>query len=323
MLTLRPFHADDAPALDAILAAIWPDDLHSREVFQDYGPAAIKPGQSLHLTLIAALDRQIIGFGSIYESKLHPRPYYLHVQVQPAFQGQGIGARLYGQLIEILRGRTPKPLQVSTMTTQERAVRFLLDRGYVEYVRTYLPLLDVRAIDLSAYADVEADVQAEGYIIRSMAELASDPDRDSRLTDLHIAIYQDTHRHNPPAKKPQGNEREAFLGDAIPEALFVALKGGDYVAVSSVRAGLLPGQLETAWAGATGPAYEDCPLLLLAMRLREIQYARAAGYTHLRGEFDSVDACLLTAMDELPWQETPDWVTYVRPGPGGILPNHL
>jgi len=81
MLTLRPFHPDDAPALDSILQAVWPDDAHSREVFQDYGPAAIKPGQTLHLTLVTALDRHLVGFGSIYESKLHPKPYYLHVQV--------------------------------------------------------------------------------------------------------------------------------------------------------------------------------------------------------------------------------------------------
>ncbi len=321
MLTLRPFHPDDAPALDGILQAVWPDDPHSREVFQDYGPAAIKPGQTLHLTLVTALDRHLVGFGSIYESKLHPKPYYLHVQVHPEFQGQGIGQQLYGQLIEILRGRTPKPLQVSTMATQERALRFLRDRGYVEYVRTYLPLLDVSAVDLNAFADVEADVQAEGYVIRSMAELASDPDRDNKLADLHTAVYEQTHAHNRPAAKVLQQERSFFLSDAIPEALFVALKDGEYVALSSVRAGLLPGQLETAWAGAVGTAFADCPLLLLAMRLREIAYARQHGITHLRGEFDSVDECLLTAMDELPWQETPDWVTYVRPGPGGILPN--
>lgn len=66
-VTIRPWASRDAPAVDALLAAIWGHDPQALSVFSEHGAARDDPG-GLRRTLVAAADGRLVAVATVWES---------------------------------------------------------------------------------------------------------------------------------------------------------------------------------------------------------------------------------------------------------------
>jgi mycothiol synthase len=313
--SIRPSAATDQEAINHILQATWADDRGAIHYFS--------PGEDFtnhtgfrSTVVIEIADRagpRVAGFGMVGINPYHPSFAYLILLVHPAAQHRGVGSALYEHLMAMLAARTQRPIKTATYENQEQALAFLHRRGFRIWMRTYLPVLQLADLHLASFTDVHTRITAQGYQVYSMAELAQDPTRDAKLADLHYQVYAGIHLNNPPAPALYERRFEAFLGgDVLPEAMYIAAQGAEYVAVASLRSSDQPETLEMGWCG-TLPAYrQHADDLVLALTLHGLAYAQKSGIHHVMAEVDEVDQVGMALLERLPFESRPVWLTLVK-----------
>ncbi len=313
--SIRSYAATDQEAISRILRATWADDQGAIHYFlpgEDFTDHA-----GFRSTVVIEIPNQarprVAGFGMVGINRYHPSFAYLKLVVHPAEQHRGVGSALYEHLTAMLAARTQLPIKTATYENQEQALAFLHRRGFRIWMRTYLPVLQLADLHLASFTDVHARIAAQGYQVHSMAELAQDPTRDTKLADLHYQIYADIHLNNPPSSVLYRQRFEAFLGeDVLPEAMYIAVRGAEYVAVASLRANDQPETLEMGRCG-TLPAYrQHAQDLVLALTLRGLEYARQSGIQRILAEVDEVDQVGMALLERLPFETRPVWLTLVN-----------
>ncbi|MCF7974650.1 MAG: GNAT family N-acetyltransferase [Phycisphaerae bacterium] len=83
---------------------------------------------------VACMDEQVIGFllGSIIEKRYTAWNYghLLWLGVDPAFAGQGIGARLFDRYRDLVEAAGVRMLMVDTQADNDKAIRFFRSKGF-------------------------------------------------------------------------------------------------------------------------------------------------------------------------------------------------
>ena len=143
-------------------------------------------------------------------------------------------------------------------------------------MREWESQLAVAEFDPTPYVDVAARVAAQGIVIQTIAELATDPERDRKLHALDDALGRDVPAPEPPTTVPYENfvARTLQHPNLLPDAYFIALHDGEYVGMSNLWAnGVDPTMLYTGLTGVRR-AYRRRGIAL-ALKLRAIAYAQA------------------------------------------------
>jgi GNAT superfamily N-acetyltransferase len=308
---LRLFTDRDRAAVEHLLHRVWSTAPDAIPYYRYSEP--IKDERYLH-TLVAEHDGQIVGMSSVWKNKFHPHSAYIGIHVDPRHQAQGVGAALWNRLIAECAPARRLPLQTATYEHQQRARRFLEARGFHETKRTYQPTLDLQAVELALlHAHVARVVQA-GYTIHTLAELAGDHERD-KIVELWANIYSTTHRSNPPVERTSPLWHDAVFDDLIEDACFVAVKDGEYAALSSLRPHDTPGCM---WLDLRGVAERHRAHeidLILALTQRELVYALEHGVTTLQAEIDTDDPWMMLLLEHFPFSTSAVWITFRRERP--------
>lgn len=251
---------------------------------------------------VAEADGGIAGWAEHDQTayRYHPRKFWLDAYVDPAFQGRGIGAALYDTVMEALRPYMPLAIRNAVREDFTRAIAFLERRGWAVASRTWASELDVAAFDPAPYAGVADAVRAGGVAIKTLPELADDPDHERKLYELVWAIRQDLPDLDEATKEPFEVWRKQYLHHPeIPaEGYFVALHAGRYV-------GLLyhrdephePGVLHIGQLGVLRE-YRGRHIAT-ALKLRGNAYARAHGFHTLATTNDSRNAPVLAINERM------------------------
>ena len=148
--------------------------------------------------------------------------------------------------------------------------------------------LPVAAFDAAPYAGLEAQIQAQGIVIKTLAELAVDPERDAKLHALNYELFQDVPSSEPATPVPLEHFIEHTVQNptTLPDAYFVAVHDGEYVGMSSLWANLTdPSVLYTGLTGIRR-AYRRRGIAL-ALKLRAIAYAQARGVATVKTSNES------------------------------------
>lgn len=298
---IRPFEPGDRPALEALGTAVWGAN----------GVAAARFRASLSAgALVAERGGRLEGAGGLWENRLHPRPLYLSLGVHPGARRQGVGGALFDRLSASFEGR---PVRAATGDAERDARRFLERRGFLEVKRTYTPTVAVAGLDLAPFESAAARVIGLGYALGTAADFAPGPDRDARLTALHLELYRDAHEDNPLAELSLDAWHEVFLDDLAPELAAVAMWRGEYAAVTSLRPGDGTG-LELAWTSAASGHRAQAPDLTLAVVGRVLEEARRRGIEGVALEVDTTDPAAMLVLEHLPVKPGPAWITLERLG---------
>jgi len=307
---LRLFTEGDRAAVEHLLGSVWGAD-DNAVVYYRYGEPSEDGERYLH-TLIAEQNEQIVGMGSVWTKLVHPHSAYIGIHVAPQHQAHGIGGALWDRLVAESEPCRRLPLQTALDVHQHRAQRFLQARGFREVKRTYQPTLDLLALDPAHLDGYAARVAQAGYTVHTLAELAGDHERDRKIVDLFVEIYTATHRTNPPVERTSALWHAVVFDDLIEDACWVAIKDGEYAALSSLRPHNTP---HFMWLDLRGVTKRHRPYetdLILALTQRELAYALGHGVATLQAEVDTDDPWMMLLLDHLPFGTSAAWITFRR-----------
>lgn len=240
----------------------------------------------------------------------HPRKFEIAIEVDPAFQREGIGAALYEVLEAELKSHDPLEIQAVVRDDMAGSVRFLESRNFRQTTSVWESSLDVKGFDRSAYADLERKVQALGIKITTAKALELDPDRDRKLFELESELLRDI-----PGERTQLDFHffvESMLKNpnSLPDAYFVATRGGEYVGASSLIYKKGSGSLFIRSTGVR-KAYRRKGLAA-ALKLRTVSYALEGGYESIRTHNASDNGDILKLNERLGFVRQFHWVSYVK-----------
>jgi GNAT superfamily N-acetyltransferase len=309
---IRPFTRDDYPALIHVRNAALPEYPGTVEEMR-YHDQHRDPKCEFR-RWVAEQDGRIVAAGMYSQSPwmYHPRKFEVYVTVHPDFQCRGIGSALYDQVMGALAPLDPLSVRSHAREDMARSVRFLQKRGFVEDMREWESRLDVPAFDPAPFAGAEDRVRGEGIAIKTFKELEADPERDRKLYELETELSKDV--PHPDEQTPVSYEHyvESVLRspNLLPEGIFVAVGGGEYVGMSALWRRQADNDLDTGLTGVRRPYRRRG--IALAMKLRAIAYARAHGHPVIRTENETGNRGMLSINERLGFVKQPAWVSFVK-----------
>lgn len=310
-MQIRDFTPHDYPAIVAIHSSLniaWPEQPRTPEAWADADRQ--RSPKSRYRRWVAIVDGSAVGFASSSQSpwSYPPQSFYINVEVLPAYQRRGIGAALYDQVLAEVQAFNPPSLRADAFANLPEGFTFLQKRGFYEAFRETPVHLDVTVFDPSPYADLEPSLEAEGIQIKTLPQLACDPDRNQKLYDLYWETDRDVPTEGEGIPKP---DFDAWLGwglndpTILQDAYFIAVLGGEYIGVRELGTyadsdALLGGLL------GVRRAYRQRGIGL-AMQLRGIAYAKAHGYRLLKTCTAIQNAPMQALFNKLGYARDPEW----------------
>jgi hypothetical protein len=301
--TIRAYAATDADrnALRGLLKRVW--DSVGREEWMFHMPR--KDAASV----VAFREQEMVGFATRYERDAHPYTTTVELATDPDRGGAAMLGLLHAQITSPLARERLLRTLVSERQTAELA--YFSGAGFREVRRTWTPTVAVNSIPKKLYATAILQAQRKGYEIRSLREAmrANDPTFILRLTEAHRDHYLETHAVNPPKLRSLNEWQDVFFGkDSVPEATFVAIKGGQIAAYTSVRR-VERALYEVAWFATTPDFRADSLILNQALKAKEFEYVRVKGAKRLYFELDSTDPQAMALLPTLPIDRGIPWIT--------------
>ncbi|EYB67577.1 N-acetyltransferase GCN5 [Deinococcus phoenicis] len=225
-----PRKPGDFPETAAVLSAADPEWPVTPELLRVWDEAA-DPG--LFLTeLVAEQEGRVVGVGRVGHDDFafEEWRYWGNLSVHPDARGRGVGGALYAELLERVRTRGARELRTMLTDQPHHALgrAFLERRGFRPVWERYESRLDTDRVDLDRFDGLLSQVAADGAELRSVAELAADPERDRRLWELDWRLFQDVPMGNTLTRRPFETWVKQELEDPTfaPELSFVAVRPG-------------------------------------------------------------------------------------------------
>lgn len=311
-MIIRDFLSEDYPALVAAHASlhiVWPEYPRTPEAWAEADRAR---SPKTRFRRLVAVDRElVVGFASYSQSPWNypSGSFYVNVEVHPDFQRRGIGSALYDRLMEDIQTFKPTALRADALTNLPQGFTFLQKRGFYEAFRETPVHLEITTFDFSPYAGLEAKLNTQGIFIKTVQELASDPNRDRKIYDLMCLVDLDVpHEGDGPMPEPDfedwvgwGLNEPAVLQDAF----LVAVHGEEYVALRDLGA---YGDHEALLGGLLGVRREYRQRgIAAAMQVRNIAYAREHGYRLFKDCTAIQNAPMQKLFDQLGFMRDPEW----------------
>jgi ribosomal protein S18 acetylase RimI-like enzyme len=318
---IRPFEDRDLERVVAITNATDPD--HPMTVGEARRTDALwDDSQHFRLRVVTEDARgEVVGSGEVGHNTgwFHPHKYRLELRVDPAWQRQGIGTRLYTQLIDTLRCREAVLVRTDVAESAADAVAFLTRRGFREVQRIWESRLDVTRFDFARFAGAEERVAAQGIATTTLGEeLARDRGGALRqLYELHAACRRDVPALDPPTDDPY----EDFLAwwetvglvipRFLPDGYLLAKDGERWVGQSALWDN--QDKPDTLDQGMTGvlQAYRGRGIAM-ALKVRGVRLARSLGKRQIRTGNDSLNALMLRINDALGFQRESARITFEK-----------
>jgi GNAT superfamily N-acetyltransferase len=314
-LDIRPFRDTDYPRIVEIANAIFPtaprsiDDIRRRDALWDHARFNLR-------RIIADLDGTVAGWAQLNHlpHQFAPDRYRIGIQVDPAWQRRGIGARLHDALIADLERRGAALVSARASAGMPETVAFLAHRGFAPVEETWEATMPVAGFDPRRSVEAEERLARAGIAVTSLAEEgASDPAVLERVYRLYLACLDDIPTTGATTRIPYALfiAREIDAPNALPDACFLAVAGGDYVGMCAfVRD---PGQ-PTALAGRmTGclPGWRGKGITT-ALKLRMARYAREHGFATIRTWNSAANRSMRHINEAIGFEQETIWVTFHR-----------
>ncbi len=311
-MNIRPFTSNDFEAYVVLRNAVFPEypftvaDMQHMEANHD--------PKCRRARFLAEQDGRVVGAG--YYGNMpwmfHPQKFHVQVTVHPEHERRGIGRALADHLMAELATLNPLLLRNEVREDMTRGVQFAQRNGFKQEMRVWESRLDLRAFDMTPYADDMERIRAHGITIRSIVDLKADPERDHKLYDLMNEIERDVPSPDQITPMPFEIWRTSTFGSPslMPEAFLVALDGDEYVGISTLCHRQANNQLEI---GLTGVKRSHRRMgIAMALKLHNIAYAKQRGHTVISTENESNNHPMLSINERLGFVKQPAWINIAK-----------
>jgi len=312
--TIRPFALPDYEAQARIENEIAPWFANTADEIRRWteSHAAVPGHLSRKFVVELRPSGAIVAHGALYQTthSYHPRKFRISLGVAAAHRGQGIGTELYSLLENEARARAALCLWADVREDDPRSVRFLELHGFAPQGRTWESRLDLTTFDPSRFPDHTAALRAQGLRFTTVAEEGmARPELRNGLHRLHVVTAVDIPRLGDYTPHPF----EVFAANhldapgVIPEAIFLAAYGIEYVGISSLlRSSALPDTLGVGYTGTERRFRRQG--LALELKRRAVDYARTHGYRFLLTGNDSRNSGMWTINEKLGFRREVTWI---------------
>ncbi len=310
-MIIRIFTPKDYPAIVDIhksINIVWPEWPRTPEAWAEADRN--RNPKCKHQRWVAVEDGFVVGFASYGQSagEYHPQRFNVHFEVHPKYQRCGIGSSLYNQVMDGLQEFDPRILRADAFTNLPQGFVFLQKRGFYEAFRETPVHLEVNSFDPSPYAGLEAKLEAQGIVIKTLQELESDPDRDRKLHQLYCEVDEDVPHEDLEIEKPSFEEwmkwglNSPFL---LQDAYFIAMHGNEYVGLRELGK-YSDGDVLLGGLLGVRRDYRNRGIAL-ALQLRDITYAMENGYHLLKDCTAIQNAPMQNLFNKLGFIRDPEW----------------
>ena len=314
-VTLRPFGPTDYEPVVAVINAAYPDYGWAVDELKHWDDGW-EHDRFFKRRVVAEVAGTIVGYSDTFHHRgeFVPENYALELVVAPRARRRGIGATLYDAAVAVLRARGAHWIRNGVKETEAGGVAFARAIGAVELDRQWESRLDLAAFDRAPFAGASARVAAAGVRITSLAaEMARDPHALREAYELHESVRLDVPSLDPTTR----GTYERFEVDtlrspyALPEAHFIAIRAGRYVAECSMgKEGTDPGVIYQHLTGVLRD--ERGSGIAMSLKLRTIEYATEAGFREIRTWNASINRPMLAINEALGFTKEPAWITFGR-----------
>lgn len=312
IMHIRSFQQDDALAVADIINAVFPDSLTTPEqVRQDDERRDPKINFA---RFVAELDGRLVGYAlhTQFLDYYHPQKFVLRGAVLPEYRQRGVGSALYEQVLAALASHSPRTLQAYAREDRDFSTRFLQQRGFVEVWRRYSSSLDLTGVQVPPFVALEKTLQARGIVIRTIAQLATDPERDEKLHALNTELEADVPigQDLTPLSFDEFKAERIHNPVVLRDAFFVALDGERYVGMSSLWRDGTGKHLDVDFTGVQREYRGQ--QIALALKVLGLRYAQQQGYVSVRTTNDPQNAPMLAINAKLGFVRDPAVIRFEK-----------
>ena len=314
-VTLRPFRDEDYPAVVALSNESYPEYSWTVEEVRHFD-ADWRPDGFFQRRVMAEENGAAVGYSEVAHSRgqFAADNYRIDVIVRPSARRRGIGAMLYTDAEGVMRDRRAHWLRNGVKESLADSVAFARKIGAVELKRDWESRLDLASFDPASFASAPARAAAAGVHIATLAhEMKSDPGAVRKAYELHAVARVDVPGLDPATPSPFERFEEEVLRApwALPEAYFIAMRGGRYLGESSLaKEGTDPTVIHQNLTGVLRD--ERGKGIAIALKLKTIEYARTHGFRQIRTVNDSLNRPMLAINEALGFAKEPAWITFGR-----------
>jgi len=304
-VTIRPFTPEDYRALAELGTTYMP--MPAEEI--RYWDEQNRP-PCLRRRWLAEADGRVVGMGEYaqFAGRYHPRKFVLDIWVHPEYQRRGIGRSLWELVTSSLAEHDPIEYLINTREDLPHSMRFVAALGFEEVMRSWESQLDLTTYDPARFAHLDRC----DLTIKSLTELADDPERDRKLYELVSAVRQDVPTYSPLTSVPFEMFVERNLQNPwfISDAYLVAVDGDKYVGVTSVNRAPDDGPLQTRLTGVLREYRRRG--VAMALKLRLLAWAHANGYASVKTHNATNNRPMLAINELLGFVKKPAIIDYVK-----------
>ncbi|HEV2009488.1 MAG TPA: GNAT family N-acetyltransferase [Candidatus Limnocylindria bacterium] len=312
-VTLRPFTEGDYAVLVEISNESYPDYGWTVEEVRHFDQDW-KPEGYYQRRVVAEEAGAPVGYSDVSNSRgqFVPDNYNIDLVVRPAARRRGIGTTLFDDAVSALRPRTAHWVRNGQKESDAHSVAFAKKIGAVELKRDWESRLDLATFDPAPFAAAPKRAADAGVRITTLAdELKTDPDAVRKAYTLHAEARIDVPSIDPATPSPYERFEEEVLRSpyALPEAHFLAIRNGRYVAECSVgKEGTDPGVIYQHLTAVLRD--ERGKGIAMALKLETIDYAKRAGLREIRTWNASINRPMLAINEALGFAKQPAWITF-------------
>lgn len=255
---------------------------HPISVKATYHNDKVRDKELVHRRFIFNINAKDVGIALVahMEDMHHPQRFYIDIMVLPEHRNQGIGGQIHAYLVQLLKQEyDANQLHSSVSERYPFSIRFLEKRGFQQMMREWESRLPLADFDDTKFGDWRGRLEANNIVLKSWADLMTDPANLHKLHDLEALIEEDVPTSQASTKVPFKTwiaHRQSDNTEFLPDGYIVALHNDDYIGTSSLWGN---DGTKNLYVGLTGvlPQYRRKGIAL-ALKTQANLWAKSQGY---------------------------------------------